>query len=303
MGLPSLVWTSTAWLAWFPAWLLRLSGWGVIAFELLFPLLYVWRRTRVLTLLTGIALHAGIAVVYPLPFFSGFMLGAYAGLLPGSSTETSSSRTILSKRVTVAIVIAWGLSVANMYIAKKVPYAPVQLTLRAIRKATFVAAGISAHGVFADGFFPRYTYQIRLVPEDPARNATPEPYSRDGLFEWGVHDRIWENWWKRTQAPWVPLDEAGPQLKIWADFYWHDAKEPVTVAIEARPQSVELHGIDPLLFARNRAVRWQRIGTLQLASAGETILRWKSPQRPSDKFLGDYIPYVLADVAHHVADQ
>jgi hypothetical protein len=295
MGLPSLVWTSTAWMTWFPAWLLRLSGWSVIAFELLFPLLYLWRRTRFLTLLLGIALHVGIAVVYPIPIFSGLMIAAYAGLLG----DQSKTQTVLWRpRLVAAIVIAWGLSIANMYVAKSISYTPLQLALRAVRKTTFVTAGISAHGVFADGFFPRYTYQLRFVPDDSTSNRSPEPYSRDGLLGWEVRDCAWENWWKRTQAPWVPLDEAESHLKTWADLYWHPAREQLTVNIEARPQSVELHGIDPLLFSRNLAVRWQKIGIIQLNPSGGAELKWDKPRCPSEKSLGDYISRILAEGSH-----
>jgi hypothetical protein len=82
MSLPSLVWMNVAWTDWFPALLFRIFGWGVIAFELLFPFFYIWRRTRVVTVLLGIAMHIGIALLYPFPTFSALMIAIYMGLLP-----------------------------------------------------------------------------------------------------------------------------------------------------------------------------------------------------------------------------
>ena len=83
----SLVWIPTDWLSFLPAPLLHLMTWGVIAFELFIPVLYAWRRTRILAVLTGIFLHLSIAIVYPIPAFSGVMIAIYAGLLPDAWYE------------------------------------------------------------------------------------------------------------------------------------------------------------------------------------------------------------------------
>ena len=80
-ALPSLVWIGTAWMKYIPATLLRCVGWGVIAFELLFPVLYWRRSTRLPALAAGIAMHVGIAVLYPIPAFSGSMIVLYLALL------------------------------------------------------------------------------------------------------------------------------------------------------------------------------------------------------------------------------
>jgi hypothetical protein len=46
-----------------------------------------WRRTRPLALLAGIALHAGIALVMEIGFFSIVMIASYIAFVPGSTIE------------------------------------------------------------------------------------------------------------------------------------------------------------------------------------------------------------------------
>ena len=307
MSLPSLVWTSTAWMTWFPAWLLRLSGWGVIAFELLFPALYAWRRTRVVALLTGIALHIGIAWVYPIPIFSGLMIAVYAGLLPETwyarlrqvdkwialrgrnanlAEPPPASQHCLSLRWPAIVMVFWLLCLGVVHSHMS--------PLRRLQKVILATTGINGYEVFADRLFVPYRYQVRLIPVGETDRAAV-PYSRDGLFAWSVRDRLWELWWKVTQAPWTPVHESELQLATWAAVYWPLKAAPITVRIEARPQHVELHSVDPTLFSRNNAVAWQEVGSIQLNGGAVPVTKWIEPPESGEQLLGDYLARVLPD--------
>ena len=153
------------------------------------------------------------------------------------------------------IIALWDVAVANTYGPELVTYRPLWLGLKATRKILYIATGISSHAVFEDNGFAHYGYQLRLAVGDPtALQPHTVPYSRSGLFAWSVRDRVWEEWWKRTQAPSVPLYQSESNLENWAEFYWHATDHPFTVRIEARPQEVEIHKVSTTLFSRNYSV-------------------------------------------------
>jgi hypothetical protein len=56
------------------AWLVPAVTWGTLALQLAFPLLLLQRHLRTAGVAGAIAMHAGIAVVMGLPFFSLFMM-------------------------------------------------------------------------------------------------------------------------------------------------------------------------------------------------------------------------------------
>jgi hypothetical protein len=316
MSLPSLVWMNMAWTHLFPALLFRIFGWGVIAFELLFPFFYIWRRTRVLIVLLGIAMHIGIALVYPFPIFSALMIAICMGLLPDSyygplrqldkwiatrfgrpwfNDHVGNFRLPLSSSLAVAAVVIWGLCIGVRYAPADTSYQPARFILNhrlwRVKKLVFATTGVQSHGVFSDGLFLDYRYQLRLIPVNFASGAVP--YSRNGLFDWSVRDRVWEIWWKRAQAPWTPLHDAEFQLATWADVYWHPGAEVVTVRIEGRPQHVELHTIEPALFSRNNAVAWRTIGTIRLNHGAAPVITWAYPPRRGEELLGNFLSRVL----------
>jgi hypothetical protein len=302
MGLPSLVWMNTSWTEWFPAPLLRIVSWGVIVFELSFPLFYAWRRTRILTVLSGIAMHIGIGLVYPIPIFSALMISIYAGLLPdkyyaplrhvdkwiamktlatGFGTRVVAFSLPLKSRLAVAALVLWSLCVGVVYAPKSQRWH--------INGAIFAITGIRDHAVFGDWQFSNYNYQLRLI-RDGFGSETAVPYSRNGLFDWSVRDRVWENWWKHAQAPWTSLHDAEFELVTWADVYWHSKTDSVTVQIEGRPQRVELRTIDTALFSRNNAVAWRKIGTIRLNHGSAPVIMWANPPRKGEDLLGNYLP-------------
>jgi hypothetical protein len=263
MTLPSLVWIDTGWIGDLPKWLWHAAGYGVVGFELLFPLLYAWRRTRLTALLGGLAMHVGIGIIYPIPAFAGIMLSLYAALLiPELLNQVQPAAP--RRRWSLALMTLWSLAILNAY------HPP----LKALRKAVYMGTGIASHAVFEDDAFLRYTYQLRLViPAGPVI-----PYSRGNLIAFDVRDRVWELWWKRTQAPAVRMMDAEAHLRVWAP----DAR------IEARPQTVTLNQIRPALFRDNDRVAWVNVGSIQLGT-----VHWnRAPNDPQEK-LGDYLESVL----------
>jgi uncharacterized membrane protein YphA (DoxX/SURF4 family) len=64
-----------------PYWLTQLATWSVLVWELTFPLLILFRRTRVPALLAGVMMHVGIFVTMELGCFPLYLLVVYAALL------------------------------------------------------------------------------------------------------------------------------------------------------------------------------------------------------------------------------
>jgi hypothetical protein len=65
-----------------PFWLAQLATWLVLAWELSFPVLVIFRWTRWLALLFGVAFHVGIWVTMELGGFVPYVLCLYLPLLP-----------------------------------------------------------------------------------------------------------------------------------------------------------------------------------------------------------------------------
>lgn len=313
MQLPSLVWIDTGWLTLFPPPLLRVAGWAVVAFELTFPALYAFRITRVPALLLGMGLHLGIGIVYPIPVFGGLMLAIYIGLLPERWYEplrnlemylmgvvARRSRPVqparsaprrLTGRMMVSALTLWAAAVALVYAPQFVTNRPLWLALKGLRRMSFVTTGTSNREVFADVLFIHYRYQLRLVGPD----GTLLPYSRGNLLNWQIRDRAWDQWWKRTQGPWVPMTEADANLAAWAECCAvpTEVRYPATIRIEGRPQAVEMHAIDAALFLRNNAVAWQPLGVVVLSQDRNKKTIWNDPPTVGEKKLGEYLSRVL----------
>ncbi|MFI2366629.1 HTTM domain-containing protein [Promicromonospora sp. NPDC019610] len=64
------------------AWLVAAVTWGTLALQLTFPLLLLQRHTRMTAVGGALLMHAGIAVVMGLPFFSLFMMAGDCLFLP-----------------------------------------------------------------------------------------------------------------------------------------------------------------------------------------------------------------------------
>ena len=72
--------------------LLALMTWGTLAFELSFPVLVCFRRTRAAALLGGIALHLGLGLALELGPFSLVMIAGYAAFLDPERTPALMAR-------------------------------------------------------------------------------------------------------------------------------------------------------------------------------------------------------------------
>jgi hypothetical protein len=72
--------------------LLSLLTWGTLAFELSFPVLVCFRRTRAAALLGGIALHLGLGLTLELGPFSLVMIAGYAAFLDPERTPAMMAR-------------------------------------------------------------------------------------------------------------------------------------------------------------------------------------------------------------------
>ena len=69
-----------------------LLTWGTLAFELSFPVLVCFRRTRAAVLLGGIGLHLGLGLTMELGPFSLVMIAGYAAFLDPERTPALMAR-------------------------------------------------------------------------------------------------------------------------------------------------------------------------------------------------------------------
>src|SRR5947209_8326423 len=95
---PSLSLADFSWLAWVPA-LPTAIGWSVLALELSYAFLAWFPRARPFLLAAILAMHAGIAVVLGLWFFSGLLIVLnWAALAASSPTRTTSYKMLFNRQ-------------------------------------------------------------------------------------------------------------------------------------------------------------------------------------------------------------
>jgi hypothetical protein len=75
-----------------PFWLTRPLTWAVLVWELGFPVLVLYRPTRTVTLLVGVAMHVGIGLSMELGMFALYMLCLYVPLAPWERLRSCLSR-------------------------------------------------------------------------------------------------------------------------------------------------------------------------------------------------------------------
>lgn len=277
MELPGLLWVNVGCMRYLPSTLFRLLSWGVIGFELSFPGFYFCPKTQVAILFSGIAMHLGIALLYPIPVFSGIMIAIYLGIFPDNfyrwvgpshlrdveppvkGCATSCVRALLP------ILALWTISTSCLYASILISRSSMSTRARTVNRILYlmnrvfyITTGNATHGVFADRLFREYNYQLRLV----GPHETVVPYSKNNLFAWAVRDRTWNDWWKCVQAPWNSAVDRETGLTRWAHFYWPVLRTDERVRIERRPQTVYLNLIRPDLFESNNAVPWRSIGEI-----------------------------------------
>ncbi len=73
-------------------WLVAAVTWGTLALQLTFPLLLLQRHLRVAGVAVALAMHAGIAVIMGLPFFSLFMMAGDCVFLRDVTVERWTAR-------------------------------------------------------------------------------------------------------------------------------------------------------------------------------------------------------------------
>ena len=82
-GVPDPLWLANG----LPYAATQLATWSTMGWELLFPALVCWRRTRWLALGFGVALHLGIGVTTLVGLFSLITLWGYQAFLPGAQPQ------------------------------------------------------------------------------------------------------------------------------------------------------------------------------------------------------------------------
>jgi hypothetical protein len=306
VNLPHLVWVDTTSLENLPSWLLRSLGWSIIAVQLSFPGAYAWNKTRGIIACTMIAMHVGIAIIYPLPVFSALMIAALSATFPdewyrplrGMERRLQGRAPIPvfpSSRIAVStsyvIAASWlGLSFA----VSASGHVPSQIMsgysgVNRAQGTLLSLTGITSHSMFGESIFIDYEHQLRLRVSDRTVPLTP-----GNLYSFWVRDRVWADWWQRLQSPRAEISGADDRLLAWARFcYRSPPGEAREVIIETRRQSMSLHELRPDLFRANNAEPWRRIGVVRLSDAGDRV-DWDDPPRDGEKSIGPYLRRLLS---------
>jgi hypothetical protein len=169
--------------------LVLVLGYGILVFEGTFLILMWFRRLRLPLLALGMALHLGIALVFPLTVFGLLMSALMLLLLP-----TPELGRVGDVRPLAAVGLA--LVAAQVVATAQVPWLGVPLPLRdaarSVTAATAQVVGVREHALFLDQHLDDLVAQKVEGPDGlmpfNREDGTPDDWLRDRRFAvwtWG----------------------------------------------------------------------------------------------------------------------
>lgn len=156
-SLPFMTWTDTTFLL-NHEMLVKAMGVTVVVFEALFPFVFWFRSWRVSCLLVGGALHLGILIAYPIPWFALAVLCLYLLLVPIhwwraflSMVRVSSPRYTVHYCATSALGQLGALVVSHFDVCRAIRIEPVR-SLQSSDGSEVCIAGLDKVGAPSFGF-------------------------------------------------------------------------------------------------------------------------------------------------------
>ena len=251
-SMPVNVITNLSWLLNYKA-IAQVIGYGVLVFEIAFIFLIWFRPFRWILVITGIGLHVGIAILYPIPHFALLMLTLYIPLLPESiweklkrryqnlaysasaiskTNEAKPVRAGIGKRtafiliayfclgqlmcITVAPIISKGLQ--NTLVEKFLT--SVQYGFRPFYFINQKFLGIVSHDIFLDKHFAGYNYivNIRYLGKNGQTIWLPL-YKKTGQPTGYNSGRIWTKWAYRITGPQTEAESFEEGVRSFTAFW------------------------------------------------------------------------------------
>jgi hypothetical protein len=161
------------------AWIARAAAYGALAYEALFPLV-VLRRLRPFLAATGIAMHAGTALLYPLPQFALVMVSILLLLVPRAAPGAEAPPP---RRATA--LLAYGLAAA-------MTVSQIGLVLHPWEPRGALSRLVSTypHPFFIDWHFRLRAPLLRYTVDVGGRAVEIPSFDQDGHPV--VRDRYWK---------------------------------------------------------------------------------------------------------------
>jgi hypothetical protein len=174
------------------------------------------------------------------------------------------------------------------------PLPPLRGLVAAVRAVAYPLAGVRSRGVFSQKLFLDYGYQLTFAA-DGCRDETLHAYTVQGLLAPENRDRVWELWWKQTQAPWTSRAEAETRLARWV-AYWAPRSgcgPGVAPALRARRLYFSARAWRARVLACNLSVPWIEVARLRPLASGGWGVEWAPTRAPNgaapDQRLGTFL--------------
>lgn len=203
---PHATWQDLGWMLDIRPLMLAL-GYGTIVFEAAYIFLFWSRRWQLPLMLIGLALHAGIVIVFPIPWFGLAVTGMYLLMLPAN---------VLNKLFPLPAVeaVAESTLIANDRVPRRAValIAVASLILQIPSMVTAPATGLAARAVGMSGLWAKVAGPLRPFNSAgrPFLGTTPHPVFMDNHFA-GYDDElalIYQT--KEGREIWLPvIDEKG----------------------------------------------------------------------------------------------
>jgi Vitamin K-dependent gamma-carboxylase len=281
--------------------LVKAIGYGILVFESLFLLLIWFRPLRLVLVVGGLLLHAGIGLAYPIPHFSLAMMAMYLPLLPGGFWQAV-RRTwswLMSQAIPVrrpsarnlapavagkkagwlaAFLVYCGLSqllcltltplfhAGAQKLGVEKQLAGLQTWFKPVFFFNQKFLGLVPHDIFLDKHFEQYgrLVSLRYVAAHGPQVPLPllDERGQPGPYCTG---RLWTKWVYRVTAPQADAQKLAAGLQSFAAFW---AGEHYIPLHQARFQVVVKEVAIPRSWQPDHLHRqmrrpWQPVGTLR----------------------------------------
>jgi hypothetical protein len=263
--------------------LAQLAGWGTIAWELSFGLVwFLAPRLRPLVWGAGFVFHLGGFVFFGFETFSLVMLCLHVLATPPAVAAAVSrperETSWLPRRAVAAGVGVW--LALHAVVLLDVGADPGSWRADAARfpQEHLGRYGVTNYGVFGDSLFSGQTFQLDVVWGAPGRCVAGPWHGPEGRERRWLRDRLWEHWTKRTQLWYTARPTAEANLARWIRYV-----EPAVprglrgqAVLLARPQTASTERFRPGLLDANSAAPWRPVGTVTSGA-----VRWAAPAPPT----------------------
>lgn len=293
--MPSFAWTLDN------EWIARGSGYIVLVFELLFPILVWWRKLRLPLLLIGFVLHIGIGTFLPIPLFGLIMSSFLVALIPmraraGEEWGEAPAPTFFRRRLVPAYFAFWALVfTVELYdpvraIARdgvggsKETHQRFWYSSAENRTERWFGAGVfwvyrvfgfRSHPIFIDSQFSHYTAQTRFRFH-PAGGDTGE---KGETFYPPHRNRRFLAIYYRTLWPLMEREQVEVRMQRFLDFHAGRGDidlESGHVTIEQRTIEMPVDEWRHGQHSRNENQPWRQVGVVR-GAPGDLSFEWREP--------------------------